>query len=296
MLREVLRSLLRCALPLDEADLVRLLEWPVRATNPITGHLYPLSGMAAAAENFAAANEVGPGLRAALETLVQLIRREMARLKAAGMSARKDCLQVADRLQALAAGPRLDLQPGEAWADAALADLQAMTGGQREAWNALLMYCQAGGTGKLTERWKEGARPLLDRVGFEAFKEHLLRWFPRVDDPRAQPLARRFAWEPDPNHILEGPHVALLRGLAWCAGLKSDTELAGALGQLALSAYRKLPGKGPRLAALGNACVAALAMMPGREAVGPLDELKAKVPSSAAQKEIQKALDAVAAR
>src|SRR5207248_4190151 len=92
------------------------------------------------------------------------------------------------------------------------------------------------------------------------------------------------------------PHVELLRGLAWCCALREDAELARALARLALSAYRKVPGTGPRLVSLGNGCVAALGLMPGRAPVGQLAILKVKVKFGTAQKEIEKAFHAAAAR
>jgi hypothetical protein len=78
--------------------------------------------------------------------------------------------------------------------------------------------------------------------------------------------------------------------------LLEDKELARALTELALSAYRKIPLKGPREVKVGNACVTALGMMPGMEGVGQLALLKVRVKFGTAQKMIEKALEATAAR
>jgi hypothetical protein len=244
--------------------------------------------MATAAETFAGGNEISAPLRMALESFI-------ARLRESPRD--KDCHKVAGRLLALlAGGPTVNLEEGEAWSDAALADLRKMKAGAGKSWNALLIHCQAGGRGKFTERWATDARRLVDAVGFDSFKEHLLRWFPLVDKPRTIPIERRNPWEPDYDHLLKEPHVELLRGLVWCCGLREDAELARAIARLALSAYRKLPGKGPRLVSLGNACVTALGMMPGLPAIGQLAVLKTKVKFGTAQKEIEKAFTASAAR
>src|SRR5262249_43257408 len=110
------------------------------------------------------------------------------------------------------------------------------------------------------------------------------------------PIERRNHWEPDHNQLIKEPHVELLRGLVWCCGFKEDPELARALNRLALSTYRKIPGKGPRLVSLGNACVTALATMPGQTPIGQLAILKVKVKFGTAQKEIEKAFNAAAER
>ncbi len=197
--------------------------------------------------------------------------------------------------------PRIILEPGETWSDAALADLDGMEETVRPGWGALLAHCQTGGRGKYSERWGKEAKLLIDAIGFQSFKDRVLRWFPLVDKPRTIPSQRECSWEPDffldlRDQLIIAPHVELLRGLAWCCGLREDADLARALTRLALSAYRKIPGKGPRLVSLGNACVTALGLMPGLPPIGQLAVLKVKVKFGTAQKEIEKAFNTSAAR
>ena len=187
------------------------------------------------------------------------------------------------------------LEPGEAWSDDAIALLQKLKEAPAKAWTELLVECQTGHRGKLTDRWRTKVEPLLAAVGASEFKSTVLRWFPLVDKPRTHPIAHHDSLEPDYNLVQE-PHVELLRGLVWCCGFREDAELARALARLALSAYRKIPGKGPRLVSLGNACITALGMMPGMPPIGQLALLKVKVKFGTAQKEIEKAFNAAAER
>jgi hypothetical protein len=192
--------------------------------------------------------------------------------------------------------PAVNIQSGEAWSDAALADLKKMKAGKRTEWDALLLQCQTGGKGKFTLKWRKQVEPLVAKVGFDSLKDHVLRWFLLVDKPRTRRVGRLNAYSPDYDQLLEDAHVDLLRGLVWACGFKEDAELARALCRLALSAYRKIPNKGPRLVSLGNACVTALATMPGQTAIGQLAILKVKVKFGTAQKEIEKAFTAAATR
>jgi hypothetical protein len=205
--------------------------------------------------------------------------------------------KLVQRLHALLgaeAGP--NIQSGEAWSDAALADLKKMKAGQRTAWDAFLLHCQTGGKWKLTSRWRKQAEPLISAVGFESLKDHLVRWFPLVDKPRSEAIRGLGSYSPHYNQLLMAPHVYLLRCLVSCCSFQQDPGLSRALCRLAISAYRKLPGKGPRLVSLGNACVTALATMPGQAAIGQLAILKVKVKFGTAQKEIEKAFNAAATR
>ena len=288
VLAETLRVLLRRSLPLEEATLIRLLQWPQKNSAPVWSYSYPLAGLANAAERYAESNAISPVLADVLEALIESLR---------GATNERDCRNTADRLQALiAGGPQIQIEPGEAWSDAALTDLKNLKGKAAANWNALLLYCQTGGKGKFTERWRNNAQPLIDTVGFESLKEHVLRWFPLVDKPRTMPRERQHQWAPDYDNLIIDPHVELLRGLVWCCALKEDADLARALAKLALSAYRKIPGKGPRLISLGNACVTSLGMMPGRAPIGQLAILKVKIKFGTAQREIEKAFNAAAER
>jgi hypothetical protein len=291
VLTQTLRDLLRRSLPLSEAVVIRLLRRTAKDRDRLHNLFHPLTGLANAVENFAASHEIGGSLRAALETLIKRLHQ----------SRNKGCRKIADRLQTVLAEGAINLEPGEAWSDAALADLQKMKPRAAQAWKDLLNHCQAGGRGKVSAQWRETAEALTAAVGFDSLKQYVLRWFPLVDKPRTVPSEREHRWEPDSylrlkDQLLKELHVEMLRGLAWCCALREDAELARALARLALSAYLKIPGKGPRLVSLGNACVTALGLMPGRAPIGQLAVLKTKVKFGTAQKEIEKAFRAAAAR
>ena len=98
------------------------------------------------------------------------------------------------------------------------------------------------------------------------------------------------AYDAAEDKLIAEPHMDILRGVAWACGLFPSPELARALTALALSAYRKVPGRGPRAVRVGNACITALAMMGGLDAVGQLAVLKVKVKFGTAQIAIEKAL------
>jgi hypothetical protein len=193
--------------------------------------------------------------------------------------------------------PRVFLHPGEAWSDAAIVDLKAAPPEKQQAWLRLLAHCQGASGGMPNEKWRKTARELFEALGAKDFNTRVLSWFPLVNQPRTQPIAEWLReYQPDPNQLILEPHSDLLKGLAWCCGLKKDEELARALTALALSAYRKIPHKGPREVKVGNACVTALGMMPGMEGVYQLALLKVRVKFGTAQKFVENSLDAAAER
>ncbi len=136
----------------------------------------------------------------------------------------------------------------------------------------------------------------MNEVGFDQFRQAVLKWFPLVDKPRTERIEKWHEYQPDPNNLIEPSNADVLKGLVWLCAQKEDKEIARALTALALSAYRKVPMVGPRCPRVGNACVWAIGAMPGNEGVGQLALLKVKVKTGPAQKGIEKALDTAAKR
>ena len=229
------------------------------------------------------------------DDLASGVRLAIKRLR--GRASDPENRKLADNLARLNGNdPEPCLDPGEAWSDAALADLGAMDQGRRRAWLALLRGCQWLGLGKPTARWIEEVAPLFDAVGHEDFRAALLRWFPLVDRPRTLPKPIRPGSEEASGDLIEGHHVDLLKGLVRCAWRVADRDIIQALGGLALGSYREVPGKGPRMVALGNAAVAALGSIQGPDALGQLALLRVEVEAPAARKGISKAFAAAASR
>ncbi len=117
-----------------------------------------------------------------------------------------------------------------------------------------------------------------------------------MERPRTRRIEEWHEWSPDPNFLIEDANADVLKGLAWACGLREDPELSRALTALALSAYKKVPQVGARCVRVGNACVWALGNMPGTGGIGQLALLKVRVKAGMAQKGIEKALSAAAAR
>lgn len=204
---------------------------------------------------------------------------------------------------------RLPLVEGEAWSDAALAEMERLSADApevRRAWGELLELCAEASGAKPSAKWLRQAQPLLDAIGRRDFTQTVLRWFALVDRPRTQPIETWSEYLPNPNLMIDDRNADVLKALVWlCAeeGITGEgvagedgAEAARSLRALALSAYRKVPQVGPRCVRVGNACVWALGNMPGTTGLGQLALLKVRVKFGTAQKGIEKALDAVAER
>jgi hypothetical protein len=175
--------------------------------------------------------------------------------------------------------PFLQLDRGEAWSDQAIEDIDALDEPAREAWTQLIQLARTTTSAKPSGKWLKSAAACIDTIGRDSFFASLLRWFPLIENPRTTDA-----------------QMDILKCLCWLASAHADADMARALARLAISAYRKVPGVGPRAVKVGNAAVYALGEMKGMHAVGQLAMLRVKVKFGSAQKGIEKALTAAAAR
>jgi hypothetical protein len=289
ILIEMLRALLKRNLPLSDAELSPLLEW-LGSAQPLYYYWYPVPGTVQNLEYFRSTHSFSPKLAKRVDAFIKKVQRDIRE--------KEGRQKFVSRLQKLVGTlPKLPLFPGEAWSDAAITDLKKMPRELQSAWLELLAHGQATSGSSPSTAWLKKAGAVLKALKWPRFKKGVLAWFRLVDRPRTKPVTRWYReFEPDPNHLIIEPHSELLKGLAWFCGLQEDGETARALTALGLSAYRKIPKKGPREVKVGNACVTALGMMPGLEGVGQLALLKVRVKFGTAQKMIEKALETTAAR
>jgi hypothetical protein len=153
-------------------------------------------------------------------------------------------------------------------------------------WIEFFAHCRESNAGKPSAKWLKTARTLMDAALGEQRNEQLTRW---IDLAAAIPPT----FQELSNYLY---NAVTLKGLLSAASTVDDPELTRAMGRLALSAYKKFPGMGPRAMKVGNACIYALGQINNPLAVGQLAYLKVKIKLASAQKEIEKALTAAAAR
>jgi hypothetical protein len=185
----------------------------------------------------------------------------------------------------------LPLAGGDIWADAALSDLRSLDPKTQTAWAELLLNCLRTTGSAPSSKWLKGTDKHIETIGAPKFFKTLSHWFPLVDSVRPTSTNRY-----DDGQVPIAINVDILKGLVWLCSKTDDPELARALTALAISAYKKIPGYGPRAGKVGNACFWALGNMSGSEGVAQLSILKIRVKTNTAQKMIANALEVAARR
>ena len=188
------------------------------------------------------------------------------------------------------------LVPGEVWTDQLNDDLTRLPRRDREAWIALLKHALSATATRPSAKWLKTGEKLVGAIGSDKVMAALHRWLPSVAQGRS--IARLGAFPGDSRSAADVMHeenATCLRGLIWLTlTLPRDDELTRAVAAVAMSAYRKVPGVGPRAIKVGNAAVYALSQVGSPAAVGHLAMLKVRVKFGTAQKEIEKAFNTAA--
>jgi hypothetical protein len=281
-IRDAISILLRCELPFQHDDLVVLLAW--------TAYHQPILTTIKILKQYLTKNPLSPEIQERIAPLVSFTE------VGGGRDAQTNRWIVQLRELAKLNTDSLLITPGEAWADMAIADILSTNDDKRIAWKQLIELCAQCSQSQPTRKWRKTAVSYQQVITYESFKQSILPWFALADKPRTQPIQSWPHWRADPNQMLHAANADILKGLVWLCVEREDNEIARGLTELAVTAYRKVPGVGPRSLKLGNACVWALGNMPGLAGVSQLALLKTRIKLGAAQKGIEKALTIAAER
>ncbi len=276
--------LLKKRLPFSPADIDFLTARFARGVSKQDGVDTTILG---AVEQWCEGNTLPPASAANLRSARDNIRDDYFTRNSAQLKARIDTIVGDDAV-------RNPLKPSEVWSKTAIADIDQLPADQRTSWIRLLQHCVTATGGKPTGEWIQTARQLMSEISGDEFLPFTARWFPLVDKPRTVTGdSSRFG--NDPLAIVEG-HQDILRGLVWCCSHTPNSGMAGIIGALGVSAYRKIRFVGARAVRVGNACVYGLGVIGDADAVARLSMLKVKVKFGTAQRYIEAELDKAATR
>lgn len=279
-MRQALFLLFKHKLPLPEGDILTIVEWSTHVRNAYWRGMPQIIKLVS--EHLKGA-DLSPQMRGRLEALVRVLQAEPM-----SVEVRRQVMRLNELMGKREIG--LPLEQGDVWADAALEEIRALNSDEQSAWAELLLQCLRVTGSAPSKKWMKDAEGLLARIGEQKFCSTVMHWFELADKPRPTDGHREV------GEIPLAANADLLKGLAWICSRFDEPEVARALSLLALSAYRRLKGQGPRAAKIGNACFWALGSMPSPEGLAQLSILKAKIKGTSPQKAIAAAIDLAAQR
>lgn len=274
--------LLKGAKGVTAQDLERLIDWCRTPKHQLYQH-------GGAEVIVAAADKIGP------DGLTEKIQAWMRQCVEESSSEETQNLNLLAKIRKLS-GESGTLVPDteEPLTDHIRAFLGKLKGEESRKWNAVMQCVLSCSGSSPTAKWLKGAADAARSLGPSVMQAEVTQWLMLAEQPR--PVGRFSHPAAGVEYVFTYFTSDLLRGVCWMLSLCSNANAARALSRMAVSAYRKVPGLGPRAVKVGNAAVGALGNMPGREALGQLAMLSVKVKFGTAQRLIDKALAAAAER
>jgi hypothetical protein len=264
MLKSVVASLLR-SVTLSAVETVRLVELVSQPKLP-----FPFKAVLSAIDS-------APRTPALLTALHQL-RGSVTRYH--GVAEMKE---IHERIDVLIGGPKeKSLAPAGAWSQTVFREVSAS--GKEFEWNALLLHARSLTQSTASKKWQTEAVNVTARIGQAEVLNAARRWLALGPTP-----GETMIQAPDEESTYQ-------KGFVWVLGALGDPSIAPDIANFAFGCFRKIPMIGAVSHRVGNACVNALAAMPGLDGVAQLSRLAGRVKYDVARRLIEKAMNEAAER
>ncbi|MGP0075743.1 MAG: DUF4132 domain-containing protein, partial [Bryobacteraceae bacterium] len=265
MLKSVVASLLRSGVTLSAVETVRLVELVSQPQLP-----FPFKAVLAAID--------GAPRTPALFTALHQLRGSVTRYH--GLAEMKE---IHERIDVLIGGPQeKPLAPAGVWSQTVFREVSAS--GKEFEWRALLLHARSLAQSTASKKWQTEAVNVTARIGQAEVLDAARRWL---------------AMGPTPGEtMIQAPEeeASYQKGFVWVLGALGDASIAPDIANFAFGCFRKIPMIGAVSHRVGNACVNALAAMPGLDGVAQLSRLAGRVKYDVARRLIEKAMNEAAER
>jgi Domain of unknown function (DUF4132) len=265
MLKSVVASLLRSGLTLSAVETVRLVDLVSKPMLP-----FPFKAVLSAID--------GAPRTPALLTALHQLRGSVTRYQ--GLAEMKE---IHERIDVLIGGPKeKPLAPGGAWSQIVFREVAAS--GKEFEWRALLLHARSLAQSTPSKKWQAEAVNVTARIGQAEVLDAARRWLALGPTPGETTIQA------------QEDEASYQKGFVWVLGALGDASIAPDIANFAFGCFRKIPMIGAVSHRVGNACVNALAAMPGLDGVAQLSRLAGRVKYDVARRLIEKAMNETAER
>ena len=246
----------------------------------------------------------GQVLSASLRELLEEIKRTLSGLQDAyGEKERIKMIEKVDGMLFIPAGEG-SVKPAkflgaDSFAQMANPSLQAMPPDQQQYWFKLLPLVQKATGAKPSAKYLSETKKIIQDLGTDSFKRTVHGWLQFLVELKETEHQHTHTYNGTvynytTTEFISSVNADAVKGLIWICSHFHDNSTIQLLSALAERAYRKIPGKGPTAASIGNACLYALYKSKGLDGIGQLSRLKLRIKQASTQAQIDKYLQAAA--
>lgn len=178
--------------------------------------------------------------------------------------------------------------------------IEAFPEADRQHWYQLIQLAQKSTGSKPSNKYLNDTKAIIKELGTDKFKKTIHEWMQFIVDWKEKETKNSYTYsggqvyEYSSYEFLSSVNAEVMKGLVWACSHFHDNASIQTVAALAERSYKKIPGKGPAAASLGNACLYTLYKSKGLDGVGQLSRLKLRIKQTNTQSMIDKYLQAAA--
>lgn len=177
--------------------------------------------------------------------------------------------------------------------------IETMPEQERLLWYQLLPLAQKATGSKPSKKYLDETKTIVKELGTEKFKKTMHEWLRflinlKENEEQHSSSYNGRIYTHSTFEYITSVNVEAIKGLVWICSHFHDNATIQTIGALAERAFKKIPGKGPTNASMGNACLYALYKSKGLDGIGQLSRLRLRIKQGSTQGLIDKYLQAAA--
>ena len=169
----------------------------------------------------------------------------------------------------------------------------------KKVWYLLISKAIKASGSKPSDKYLNETKALFKELGTDKFKKVVNDWFTFIINLKEKTEERTSIYGERTytyltTEFISAVNLDSIKGFVWMCAHFHDAQTIHTIANLAERSYRKIPGKGPAAASVGNACLYTLYSSKGLDGIGQLSRLKLRIKQSSTQDLIEKYLLAAA--
>ena len=153
---------------------------------------------------------------------------------------------------------------------------------QKQVCFKILAHAQKASGSKPSQKYLDASKTLIEEFGNDNFKIFTQKLFEFIIELKETTTTHTYTYNGreysyDTYVFLDSLNAETLKGLVWMNSKFHDNKTIQTISKLAERCFRKIPGKGPAAAGLGNACLYTLYASKGLDGIAQLSKLKLKI-------------------
>ena len=178
--------------------------------------------------------------------------------------------------------------------------IESMAAADKQFWYRLLPVVQKASGSKPSKKYADDTKAAIKEYGTDKYRKTVHEWLYFLVNLKEKEEQHTVNYGSGQSYsyvsydYITSVNADAVKGIVWTCSHFHDNATIQTIAALAERAFKKIPGKGPTAASLGNACLYTLYKSKGLDGIGQLSRLKMRIKQNSTQAMIEKYLQQAA--